>query len=469
MEKTRLLIVAPSGGFTNGADIAMNHQVLYLQSLGYKIFFARPAHTDEGFDEFLRAHEIDPFLVEYSYWDNFKLNPAYSSHHDLEATMRLIQYINENKIDLVISNTLNVPWGSLAAAFTNKPHIWLAHEFPENEFAYLKNKLAFIGKSSNALLASSQILAKDLKMRFEKLDEYPNISYFSPYTEKPMISDEVGKFPTRLVNVDAITPRKNQLELVMALEELSKFELRPELIFTAYINDQDYYQSLLDFLKTSSIKNQVKFLSDGNDNWKWVRTSDIVVSSSINETYGLTMIESLKVGLVTMASSKATLALKDNAYFNENAIYESGNIKDFTEKLKFLFINFESISNWYQIQRERVVEEQGIIVSSKALIDQIEAQVGKENPLSALYCLKDYFINGISEYSGVLRITLPELQHDFETIKDLAVARQEVILNYEKQIVNFETEIFRLQNSTSYKIGYALTQPFRKLRNLFKK
>lgn len=43
-------------------------------------------------------------------------------------------------MDLVISNTVNVFQGALAAAFEDVKHFWLIHEFPGGEFGLLQRK-----------------------------------------------------------------------------------------------------------------------------------------------------------------------------------------------------------------------------------------------------------------------------------------------------------------------------------------
>lgn len=46
--------------------------------------------------------------------------------------------IVDNKVDLVISNTVNVFQGALAAAFEHVKHFWLIHEFPVGSSVTIK-------------------------------------------------------------------------------------------------------------------------------------------------------------------------------------------------------------------------------------------------------------------------------------------------------------------------------------------
>lgn len=49
-----------------------------------------------------------------------------------------IRNIIDNKVDLVISNTVNVFQGALAAAYEKVKHFWLIHEFPEENLVTIK-------------------------------------------------------------------------------------------------------------------------------------------------------------------------------------------------------------------------------------------------------------------------------------------------------------------------------------------
>ncbi|MEF2862459.1 MAG: hypothetical protein U0N73_09880 [Streptococcus salivarius] len=74
--------------------------------------------------------------------------------------------IVDNKVDLVISNTVNVFQGALAATYEKIKHFWLIHEFPEGEFGYYKEKLDFIDKFSDEIFAVTGALTEDLQKHF---------------------------------------------------------------------------------------------------------------------------------------------------------------------------------------------------------------------------------------------------------------------------------------------------------------
>ncbi|MDR0298920.1 MAG: glycosyltransferase family 4 protein [Streptococcaceae bacterium] len=470
MDTTRLLILAPSGGFTNGADIAMNHQVLYLQKLGYEIHFARPGHEDKEFDEFLRSHDIEPLLLEYSYWDNFKLNPAYSAHHDLEATMELVKYIQDKKIDLVISNTLNIPWGALASAFANIPHIWLAHEFPENEFSYLQGRFSFLARGTNSVMAASPLLQKLLQARLGEHNPDLKVGQFYPYTEvsRIQLSKEVGS--PRFICVNAINPRKNQLEILQAAQILKATNIDFKIVFTGYVADKTYYETMLDYIEKNNLCQQISFENDGLDNWSHVRPTDIFVNPSKMETFSLTMVEGLKLGLpMIVANNQATQAMEELKYIDSISVYEVDNIKKLAEKMKYFLLNFSTIQNLSVQKSELVRVEQDLAHCTEPLLIEIEKLRGTNHPLYELQNLSDYFVNGISEYSDFVRTIIPELQKNFKIVEDLALARQEVILGYERQIKLQTEKLEMIENSRSYKIGLTLTSPIRKMRKLFKK
>ena len=96
-----------------------------------------------------------------------------------ENIAQIRKLIQENNIDLVVTNTVNMFQGAVAAACESIPHFWLIHEFPENEFAYYRDKIDFIEEYSEEIYSVTGLLNQNLNSLFQNKE----IKNFIPYSE----------------------------------------------------------------------------------------------------------------------------------------------------------------------------------------------------------------------------------------------------------------------------------------------
>ena len=161
MTKT-ILFISPTGTLDNGAEISIVNLMKFLVKKGYRVLNVFPDYkvpSQEDYQvELQKAGIITYGLSAVKWW--WEEAPGGSpGNHFLRVksynknVKDIRNIIVENTVDLVISNTVNVFQGALAATFENVKHFWLIHEFPEGEFGYYKEKLDFIDKFSDEIFA----------------------------------------------------------------------------------------------------------------------------------------------------------------------------------------------------------------------------------------------------------------------------------------------------------------------------
>jgi glycosyltransferase involved in cell wall biosynthesis len=345
-------------------------------------------------------------------------------------------------------------------------------------FSYLQEKLEFIAKASNSIMAASPLLQKTLQDDFEQYHLGYSVDHFFPYTDttKIRLSEEVGK--PRLICVNAITERKNQMELLEAANQLRSDHIEVELVFTGYTANEAYYQCMLEYIQVHHLESQVAFESEGLDNWSQIRKSDIFVNNSKMETFSLTMIEGLKLGLpMIVANNEATQSMAKLGYFDETSIYESGDLRILTEKIKYFLDNFEERQQLSVIMAEKVLSEQSLENCSRSLVSELERIKDEVNPLSELTTLSAYFQNGLEHFRRVESELIPDLHRIIDdknhALTDLAVNGQKALHDKEVYIQERDAEnaqirqrLEKIQNSRSYKLARILALPLKKLRSL---
>ena len=332
MTKT-ILFISPTGTLDNGAEISIVNLMKFLVDEGYRVLNVFPDYKVPSQEEYRTALQnagIETYgLTAVKWWWEEAPGGSPGNHF-----MRVTSYnknikdirniIVDNKVDLVISNTVNVFQGALAAAFENVKHFWLIHEFPEGEFGYYKGKLDFIDKFSDDIFAVTGALTEDLEKYFPNRKIYS----FAPYTQmdpKEEIKTD-SNFHNRIISVGRLTQRKNQLELIKAFQLLNLEGT--ELVFLGAW-DEDYKQICDDYIAEHHLKS-ICFLGHVDDPWSMITDKDLAVFPSSMETFGLVYVESVLNGIPTILSDNAGHRSAFE-YMNEQGhIYHLGDLEALT-------------------------------------------------------------------------------------------------------------------------------------------
>lgn len=438
----KLLVLSPVGGTNNGADISMKHQMEYLCRLGYKVVYVYRDSIDRDFEYFLEKNEIEYEHFPYSWWFDSELFKKEANKQDTIAIAKMIQLIQSKEIDLAITNTANIPWLATAAAICQIPHLWLVHEFFEGEFDYIREKYDFIVAFSNEILASSKVLANSLK----RLDTFANVGFFNPYTDVSNIHIKKEELPPRLVSVNHISARKNSLELIYIFERLKMKNPKLQLIFTGKVLEQAYFEKLKSYIQEHQVED-VEFLENGDANFEDVNKNDIFVNTSSAETFGLTTIEALKLGIVTVATNTAIVALREFHYFDDTDIYQLGDTQEATDKIQAKLNDFEQSKNRARLIQEKVIKEQAIEKISQTIVEAIEKY--DASPRSELRIFENFL--------PTLEISILEN----EVLKKEHKQDTAIIKELKRRIEERETKIDELYRSSIWKIGRIVTYPLR--------
>ena len=342
MTKT-ILFISPTGTLDNGAEISIVNLMKFLVDEGYRVLNVFPDYKVPSQEEYRTALQnagIETYgLTAVKWWWEEAPGGSLGNHF-----MRVTSYnknikdirniIVDNKVDLVISNTVNVFQGALAAAFENVKHFWLIHEFPEGEFGYYKEKLDFIDKFSDDIFAVTGALTEDLEKYFPNRKIYS----FAPYTQmdpKEEIKTD-SNFHNRIISVGRLTQRKNQLELIKAFQLLNLEGT--ELVFLGAC-DEDYKQICDDYIAENHLKS-ISFLGHVDDPWSMITDKDLAVFPSSMETFGLVYVESVLNGIPTILSDNAGHRSAFE-YMNEQGhMYHLGDLKALTRTISDTLAQF---------------------------------------------------------------------------------------------------------------------------------
>lgn len=350
MTKT-ILFISPTGTLDNGAEISIVNLMKFLVDKGYRVLNVFPDYKVSSQEEYRTALQnagIETYGLSAVKWWWEEAPGGSPGNHFMRVTSYnknikdIRNIIVDNKVDLVISNTVNVFQGALAAAFENVKHFWLIHEFPEGEFGYYKEKLDFIDKFSDNIFAVTGALTEDLEKYFPNRKIYT----FAPYTQmdpKEEIKTD-SNFHNRIISVGRLTQRKNQLELIKAFQLLNLEGT--ELVFLGAW-DEDYKQICDDYIAERHLKS-ISFLGHVDDPWSMITDKDLAVFPSSMETFGLVYVESVLNGIPTILSDNAGHRSAFE-YMNEQGhMYHLGDLDALTRTIS------DTLAKFNQEKREAV-------------------------------------------------------------------------------------------------------------------
>jgi glycosyltransferase involved in cell wall biosynthesis len=286
--------------------------------------------------------------------------------------------------DVVETNTLTLPWGAVAAAVLDRPHVWLVSEYGELDhrlhfFDPFDQVLRSIAASSNFVLTLSEALRRTL---FPALDPARCRSLW------PWVEPAPGGFAAagratgeraRLGVLASLVPGKDQATAVRALAGLVRRGHDAELVLAGHAN-LEYRRHLDELVAELGLAGRVHFPGFSGDPYPLLASLDILVMSAPHEAFGRTGIEAALVGrpVVLAATSGATEILEDG---RDALWFAPENPADLADKLELLLRDPE-LSRRLAASARRTVEERLSRARIGALHDEVLRGVrGAPNPL----------------------------------------------------------------------------------------
>lgn len=452
-----ILFVSPTGALTNGAEVAGYHLMKYLVENGcvvtnaYSEAYRRVSITEaDSYDARMRDAGIFIEKVDFGWWV-----PSDESNFVAEAvaTQQLVSIVERRNIDLVITNTSNMPWGALAAGMTNVRHVWLLHEFPTENFSWLANKYNFIADFSDRIYCASKTLSRRIRNEVVQSGRDAEVAHFYPFTEvKHVKVRDADDMAARLVCIGNVDPRKNQAELIRALGVLHREHKALPLILIGACHDTDYLAELRELIVELQVGEFVEFAGFNSDPWSLISNSDIVVQSSTSEVFSLVICEGAKLGLPMILSNNPA-ATEISNLLDVGHTYDLGNVAELVATIEGILNNIEAERTRAQNAAPIAQELLSISNCSQSIFEYILDH--EQTTESSLAHLKKYFSNYVNDRERKLS--------DLER----AVVEQQVLLDDRLQLLESQNvEITAIYESKTWQIGHLMVRPFSCLVNL---
>ena len=368
----KILFVSPVGAMFSGAEVSIVNLMKLLVQKGHEVYNVIPDNTPHIDKDYLRHMDttgIKLFQLKTNQWwwpesktlDISDLEIQASQQKNIDEVREIIQ--NE-QIELVISNTVNVFQGAMAAACEKVRHFYIIHEFPFGEFGYYKDLIPLIDDLSDKIFVVEGELYHTLTNYFATDKLIP----FIPYTEvqeRPLKNSTISRF----VSIGGINERKNQLELLEAYNHLNRKGI--ELVFIGGWDEQ-YKKLMDDYIQTHHLE-RVSFVGFHSDPWSMVTDKDILVLPARLETFSLVFVESVLNGVPAIISDNLG-HLSSSKFLESGDLYPLGDRDLLSQQMATVIENFDTYKGKQLLDQELARKKYNLETIYAVFKDNIEVE-----------------------------------------------------------------------------------------------
>jgi glycosyltransferase involved in cell wall biosynthesis len=220
------------------------------------------------------------------------------------AAKHIVEVLKVEQPDLVISNTLVMPWGAIAAAHVGVPHVWFVREFGESSQGFLfpggrEAALSDIGALSHTIVANSRVVADALRPHMPDHDiavVYPPVDLERVRTGALEKAEQVfgAGSALRVSVLGRVTGSKGQWRLIEALGRLGPADI--QVRFVGGILDIGADRQLLRRARALGVDGSVRFLGEHANPFPYVAQAELCIIPSVKEAFGRSTLECLALG-----------------------------------------------------------------------------------------------------------------------------------------------------------------------------
>jgi glycosyltransferase involved in cell wall biosynthesis len=339
------LIFLSHGNNLNGAERCLAEAVRGLTDEGHDVGVVLPSEGDLA--PVLRGFGATVVIVPHRWWVHhdrtqltWRQKAKNSTHHFVDA-IRIRRVIRGMSPQILITNTITIPTGALAAKLCRIPHVWYLHEFGEKDHNLIfdlgsRFSFWFINYTSVKVIVNSKSVYKFFQ-RYIPSTKLSLVFYSVDITLPQIQASLPSGF--NVVMAATIAPGKRQHEAIEAVHILRSKGLNIQLTLIGGHN-RAYYTHIRELIKKYDLCEAVHILGYSNRPLSYLSAADVVLVCSSNEAFGRVTVEAMKLSKpVIGAYAAGTQELIQDGL--TGLFYESGNAEQLAEKIEYLYSNHE--------------------------------------------------------------------------------------------------------------------------------
>lgn len=342
--KIAVLFPSPNIG---GSELGGLESIMAVQPKGYQFMAILP--YDGPMRSRLESIGVKVEIIAFDWWSTEHKAPTLKLYIRrllgfFSSALKISQVVKRHECSAVLTNTVVIPVGALAAKFSSLPHYWYLHEFgfEDHGFYFWASKgtiRRFISRFSKGVLVNSKAMynvhSKQIDRRKLYLTYYP----------VPMPNFEIRNLPLgpngelRVILTGRIAKAKGQEDAIRAIGLCRQKGLNITLTLLGYQSD-DYTNYLKKLVEELGLVDFVTFASFNPNPQDFIREHHVALVCSRFEAFGRVTIEAQKMGLpVIAANTGGSLELIDDG--KTGLLYTPTNHAELADKIELLYNSSE--------------------------------------------------------------------------------------------------------------------------------
>ena len=337
----KIVWISHSGIQRGGAENSLVETVKALVALGHEAHVVIPSRG--GLDRALMEAGASVSALPYVWWVDqpqwqTAVNRVRKTVRNLRVWPTLSKTLKASRPELVVSNTLTVPVGALAAKSAGIAHLWYIREFGKEDLN-LSFDLGDRFSTSVIKRLSRFVIVNSIAVqtKFQKWIPAEKIRLNYPAVSMPVFPSRPTSFngSLRLVLVGRTAPAKRQEDAIRAVSLLANKSIDVRLSLVG-ADDGEYAAFLRGLARDMNVRNRVRFIEFTKDWMSHVADAQVALMCSSSEAFGRTTIEAMKMGKpVVGASAGGTVELIKNDW--NGMLYGPGRHEELADRIETLY------------------------------------------------------------------------------------------------------------------------------------
>ncbi|MGH7397957.1 MAG: glycosyltransferase, partial [Candidatus Rokuibacteriota bacterium] len=271
------------------------------------------------------------------WWDRFLKKPLV---HVLRA-VKLSRLIGRWRCDVVVTNTLTVCEGALAARILGLPHITYAREFGDLDhdlhFEWgVRLSMRLLRMLSTRVVFNSAALAQHYARqvpaaRSRVIYNAVSIPAASLAHGEPAEPRKSGA-TFSCVLVGYLNPGKGHEDAIRAIGDLLGRGMRVSLKLVGGAGPPAYMRRLRELIDSLGVSDLVEMVGSASDPWLFFRQADVALMCSRMEAFGRVTVEAMKLGTPVIGARSGGTSEVIHDRFN-GFLYTPGDARELADKI----------------------------------------------------------------------------------------------------------------------------------------
>jgi len=374
-----------------GAENVLYNLLKWFPKDKVKLFciFPRPGQLLED----IKNLGVGTFITELKRWVGKDKNSRYDALEFClglkERISAIVDFVHSNNIDLIITNTIVVGDGAIAARISGIPHIWYIHEILSQDPSLdapipLELFYSLILSLTESMVVVSNAVKKEIEDHIENsFGKILVIHNALEGKEIDLLKSEKGNYQEEKIIVSAgyICRRKGFLTLLKSAKYVCEQVPEARFVVVGSVSEKDYYENLLIEREKLGLEKKFIFAGYQNDLYPFFNDASLFVLSSICDPFPLVLLEAMDAGLPVVAteSGGAQEAVLDG---KNGFLVPADEENEMAEKIIYLLKNDKIASQMGLEGRQRIKNEfnyKKYIENMTILFSEVVSTHHKEN------------------------------------------------------------------------------------------